>query len=119
MSIGTRLYTRLHGELVGTDQFGIRYYQEKKAPQGRRRRRWAMYPGEPDPTTIPAEWHAWIHYTTDAPLTRDVAEKPWQQEHIPNRTGSAGAYLPPGHDLRGGRRERSTTDYEGWKPDAA
>ena len=29
MSLGTLLYTWLRGELVGTDQFGNRYYREK------------------------------------------------------------------------------------------
>ena len=30
MTIGTRLFTWLHGELVGTDQFGNQYFQDRK-----------------------------------------------------------------------------------------
>lgn len=116
MSIGTRLHTWLNGEFVGEDESGIRYFQEKKQPTGRRRKRWALYPGAPDPTTVPAEWHAWLHYTVDQPLKRDTQAKPWLGEHKPNKTGSPEAYLPPGHDLRGGRRDRSSADYEAWKP---
>jgi NADH:ubiquinone oxidoreductase subunit len=117
MSIGTRLHTWLNGEFVGEDEFGNRYYQEKRQPpKGLRRRRWAMYNGAPDPTRVPAEWHAWLHYTVDQPLKRDTQVKPWLAEHKPNLTGSAGAYLPPGHDLRGGQRERTAADYEAWKP---
>ncbi len=116
MSIATHLYTRLYGEFVGKDDFGNRYFQERKAPQGRRRKRWALYAGAAEPSTIPAEWHAWLHYTTAEPLRRDQQEKPWQREHVRNLTGTNAAYLPPGHDLRGGHRARSAADYESWTP---
>lgn len=116
MSIGTRLHTWLNGEFVGKDDSGIRYYQEKKQPRDRRRKRWAVFPGAADPTLVPAEWHAWLHYTVDQPLARDTQAKPWLGEHQPNLTGRPEAYLPPGHDLRGGRRERSSADYEAWSP---
>lgn len=116
MSIGTRLHTWMNGELVGQDDAGNRYYQEKKIPTGRRRKRWVMYNGEAEASRIPPEWHAWLHYTVDQPLTRDTQAKPWLDQHQPNLTGSPQAYLPPGHDLRGGRRERSSTDYEAWTP---
>ncbi|MCH7889514.1 MAG: NADH:ubiquinone oxidoreductase subunit NDUFA12, partial [Proteobacteria bacterium] len=40
MTIGTRLFTWMRGEAVGEDEFGNRYYQERRAPtDGRRRRR--------------------------------------------------------------------------------
>ena len=49
MSIGTRLYTWLRGELVGSDEFGNRYYREKGAKALRRggglesrERRWVL-----------------------------------------------------------------------------
>lgn len=116
MSIGTRISTWLNGEQVGTDEFGNRYFQDKRQPKSGRRRRWVMYVGAPDPTSVPAEWHAWLHYTVDKPLERDLAAKPWQKEQVPNPTGTPQAYLPPGHDLRGGRRERSSADYESWTP---
>src|SRR5579862_7546931 len=52
MTIGTRLFTWWKGELVGTDQFGNRYYREKpgrrlRAGGGResRERRWVLYKG--------------------------------------------------------------------------
>lgn len=116
MTIGTRLTTWLNGELVGSDEFGNQYYQDKRVPKTGRRRRWVMYAGAADPTKVPAEWHAWLHYTTDAPLQRDTRAKPWLKGHEPNKTGTAEAYLPPGHDLRGGQRERTAADYEAWRP---
>jgi len=35
---------------------------------------------------------------------------------VPNLTGTAEAYRPPGHVLAGGQRDKATGDYEPWKP---
>ncbi|WP_142849802.1 NADH:ubiquinone oxidoreductase subunit NDUFA12 [Telmatospirillum sp. J64-1] len=117
MSIGTRLFTWIKGQLVGTDSLGNRYYTERHAPKGRRPKRWVVFAGEAEASTVPPEWHAWLHYTTEHPLTEKAAKAAeWQKPHVPNLTGTPAAYLPPGHDLRGGQRERSAADYEAWRP---
>jgi len=117
MSIGTKLYTFLHGCPVGHDQFGNQYYQTKRIPpDGERRRRWVMYAGAVDSSSVPPEWHAWLHYTTDAPLKLEV-RKPWQTTLEPNPTGTALSYRPPGHDYEGGVRAATGSDYEAWTPD--
>ncbi|HSV28032.1 MAG TPA: NADH:ubiquinone oxidoreductase subunit NDUFA12 [Candidatus Omnitrophota bacterium] len=113
-TLGTLLYTWMNGKLVGTDAGGNRYYVARSAPKGERAKRWVVYNGEVEASRVPAEWHAWLHYTADAPLKGDA--KSWQKPHEINKTGTAEAYLPPGHDLRGGRRERAAGDYEAWQP---
>ena len=115
MTIGTRLFTWAKGQLVGTDQQGNRYYVERKAVPGRKVRRWVLYKGVADGSRVPAEWHAWLHYTVDQPLEA-ATDKPWVKEHTPNFTGTNQAYLPQGHDLRGGERAKATGDYEAWQP---
>lgn len=115
MNVGTLLHTWLKGKLVGTDSAGNRYYVERSAAKGARTKRWVIYNGEAEGSKVPAEWHAWLHYTADAPLT-DAPRRSWQKPHQENLTGTNQAYLPPGHDLRGGRRERATGDYEAWRP---
>lgn len=119
MILGTLLYTWLKGELVGTDEFGNQYYRRAKGdPLYGRERRWCLYKGRAEASRIPPEWHAWLHHTTDAPLTQTAAQaRPWQKPHEPNPTGTAKAYLPRGHELRGGHRARATGDYEAWRPD--
>ncbi|KAF0221484.1 MAG: hypothetical protein FD176_3193 [Rhodospirillaceae bacterium] len=112
---GTLLFTWLKGKLVGTDTAGNRYYIERGKPAGRRPRRWVIYNGVTEASAVPAEWHAWLHHTVDAPLT-DSARREWQKPHQLNTTGTRDAYLPPGHDLRGGQRERAAGDYEAWQP---
>jgi NADH:ubiquinone oxidoreductase subunit len=116
MNIGTWLFTKLRGRLIGTDAFKNRYYEERRLrPGALRRRRWVIYAGQPEASTVPPEWHAWLHYTTDAPLP-DTGRRVWMKPHLANVTGTALAYRPPGHDYEGGNRARATGDYEAWTP---
>jgi NADH:ubiquinone oxidoreductase subunit len=118
MNIGTRLFTLLHGQSVGTDAAGNRYYQERKLRPGALRvKRWVRFNGPEEATLVPAEWHAWLHHTVDAPLA-ETARRVWQKPHLPNLTGTALSYRPSGHDYQGGHRAAATGDYEAWTPDA-
>ena len=125
MSIGTKLFTLLRGELVGTDQFGNRYYREKgrrvlKRGAGResRERRWVLYNGEVEASRVPPEWHGWLHHTVnEVPTASGQKRYAWQKDYVPNLTGTPDAYRPPGSVLRGGHRSRATGDYEPWNPD--
>jgi NADH:ubiquinone oxidoreductase subunit len=126
MSIGTRLWTWWAGELVGTDQFGNRYYRqknyrprEKGAGKFSRERRWVLYNGETEASRVPPEWHGWLHHTVAEPPPSGAPTKryPWQKEHLPNLTGTPLAYRPPGSLLRGGQRAPATGDYEPWQPE--
>jgi NADH:ubiquinone oxidoreductase subunit len=116
MSIGTRLFTWLHGRVVGTDGDGNVYYTEKPRP-GLRPRRWVIYNGAAEASAVPPEWHSWLHYTTDQPLPTQ-GRRVWQKPHLPNATGTAASYRPAGHDYQGGQRARATGDYESWTPGA-
>ena len=116
MNLGTRLFTWRHGKRIGTDPLGNIYYEDKRGRgDGLRTRRWVMYAGVPEATLVPPEWHAWLHYTTDAPIA-DAGRRPWWKPHEPNATGTAASYRPPGHDYEGGERARTTGDYEAWTP---
>lgn len=118
MTIGTHIFTWLHGKLVGRDGEGNRYYQERKAVAGRRRRRWVIYRGDVEASRVPADWHGWLHYSADQPPPPGgYPKRAWQKEHQRNLTGTAAAYRPPGHTLAGGKREKATGDYQAWKPE--
>jgi NADH:ubiquinone oxidoreductase subunit len=109
-NIGTRLHTLLYGSLLGEDAFGNRYYQNKKNG-----RRWVLYKGVPEASKVPPEWHAWLHYTADVPLTQTPRQY-WQKPHIPNLSGTRYAFRPLGHFLQGGHRAKATGDYQAWVP---
>lgn len=117
MTLGTRLFTMLRGDLVGSDSAGNKYYKDRRPAKGRRERRWVIYAGAPEASSVPADWHGWLHHRTDEPGSSRAAEKrPWQKEHVPNLTGTPAAYRPPGHVLKGAKREKATGDYEAWRP---
>ena len=113
-----RIYTRLRGRAVGSDDMGNRYFVQSKGngPLGVPRR-WVIYKDGAEASFIPPEWHGWMHYTTDIPPTEgDYHAKPWQQPHRPNMTGTADAYRPAGSILASGARPKATGDYKPWKP---
>jgi NADH:ubiquinone oxidoreductase subunit len=129
-TIGTLLDSGRHGEHVGTDAQGNRYYRAKKAkhgvysPFGDRERRWVIYEGANDASRVPAEWHGWLHGSFAEGENGGVPEsnlppaRIWEVDFTPNATGTEQAYLPQGALERGGRRAQATGDYQAWSPDA-
>lgn len=117
MITGTHIYTWFRGELVGTDEFGNRYFRGKGKPFLGREKRWVLFSGGIEASKVPPEWHAWLHHTVNAPLTETAARAPaWQKEHRPNRSGTLEAYRPAGHQIKGGHRAPATGDYQAWTP---
>ena len=113
-SVGTRFYTWRFGERVGEDSDGNVYYRHKDAKAGNR---WVVFAGAVEASSVPAEWHAWLHRSADAPPTASTPRAAYAKPHIPNLTGSPAAYRPPGHDYKGGVRAEATGDYEPWRPE--
>ncbi len=116
MSFGTWFFTLLHGEAVGTDEFGNRYFIDRRTKGKKRERRWVLYKGQPEASKVPPDWHAWLHWNAVNPPAQGAPRKAWQKPHEPNLTGTEHAYRPPGHILAGGTRARATGDYEPWTP---
>jgi len=119
-TFGTQLWTRLYGEFVGEDEFGNRYYRRSGGridPALGIERRWVIYKGIAEPTTVPSSWFGWLHHTVDTPPTSETV-KPyrWEKPHRPNLTGTPGAYRPSGSTLAKGRRPKATGDYKPWTP---
>ena len=115
-TIGTRLFTLLRGRLVGRDVLGNRYYERRDRRGIRRNRRWVLYAGADEASSVPAEWWGWLHHSTDGPLPEGV-RKTWQRPFQINLTGTEAGYRPPGHDYEGGHRARAPGDYEAWSPE--
>ncbi len=116
-SFGTWISTLLFGHKVGSDEFGNRYYSKAKGSLYGRERRWVIYNGRNEASKIPPEWHAWLHQTVDAPLSEAAAQpKKWQLGHIPNLTGTRGAYVPEGSDLATGL-QTPRRGVEAWRPE--
>ena len=83
---GTRLTIWRQGRFVGKDDFGNRYYEQKKGvgPLGVPRR-WVTYSDFAEASKVPASWHGWLHYTVDTPPTeQNYQPRPWQRPHLMN-----------------------------------
>lgn len=110
---GTLVTTWFSGVPVGTDAFGNRYYRSKDSV-----RRWVLYKGTVDASLVPPDWHGWLHHTFDEIPGGEPQVKFWERDHLPNLSGTQGAYYPPGSLARDGVRAPATGDYEPWSPDA-
>ena len=119
-TFGTQVWTWLYGEAVGEDEFGNRYYRTKGGkidPVLLFERRWVIYNGYAEASTIPPSWHGWMHHTVDTPPTLESYKpRPWQKPHRANMTGTPAALRPPGSTLAQGRRPKATGDYKAWNP---
>jgi NADH:ubiquinone oxidoreductase subunit len=115
MSALVLFFARLTGRKIGSDAYGNSYYESRrKVPVYERRRRFVVMPRGGDGSSVPPEWHAWLHHTTDAVI--ETPKYSWLRPHQPNMTGTALAYRPRGHDYSGGQRTRTGGDYEAWTP---
>lgn len=113
---GTRLWSWRHGENVGSDADGNRYFRQA-AKDGRRERRWVIYNGANEASRVPPEWHGWLHKANDmAPSERALPRKAWEKDHSANATGTAAAWKRPGVITAKVPRARASDDYEAWKP---
>lgn len=119
-TFSTQVWTWLYGESVGQDEFGNLYYRTRGGKIDRTlgfERRWVVYAGYAEPSTVPPAWHGWLHHTVDVPPTEEqYRARVWEKPHRPNMTGTPGAYRPPGSTLAKGRRREATGDYRRWTP---
>ena len=107
-TIGTFIYTLFTGKLVGSDDFGNKYYSNSKG------KRWVIYENKVESSKIPPEWHSWIHFLTNNIPSNDLKKFKWQKNHVENLTGTAKAYKPDG-SLRSDSK-KIVKKYETWKP---
>jgi NADH:ubiquinone oxidoreductase subunit len=116
--LGTKIATWFGGEEVGCDDDGHRYYRKRRPPEGRREKRWVLYPDEPEASNLPPEWHIWIHHLADFPLPEsDKLRKPCLRPYQPDRTGTAAGGLPLCPTPREGRGRPAAKTTTAWTPE--
>ena len=104
-TLGTRIKTILFGKLIGSDEYGNKYYQSKKG------KRWVIYANEIDASKIPVEWYSWIHFMPNKIENIHKLDKHiWQKPHQANLTGTDSAYYP-------NKNNKNATEkkYKSWK----
>ena len=117
-TIGARFDIGRRAALVGQDDQGNKYYEERKPSLEGRKRRYVIYVGYAEPSKVPPDWHGWLHHTFKEPPTEaPFKTRSWEKGHLPNLTGTIYARKPKGAISRGGDRQAATGDYEAWTPD--
>merc|ERR1712137_753833 len=86
-----------HGKHMGTDEFGNRYYENRKYFFGRNR--WVEYTHavgtDYDASMVPPLWRNWLmHATDETPVMAPPKERKWVDRFQYNKTGSAKEYVP-------------------------
>ena len=115
-TMGARFDIGRRAGFVGKDDLGNKYFEERKPSLEGRKRRYVIYNGYAEPSKIPPDWHGWLHHTWEEPPTKaPLPHRPWEKPHLPNLTGTAAAYVPPGSILRAEPARRA--DYEAWSPE--
>ena len=117
-TLGAMFDINRRGALVGEDEQGNRFFEERKASLEGRKRRWVIYSGLAEASRVDADWHGWMHHTIDEPpTTSPLKRQSWEKPHLPNMTGTVKAYHPKGSLAHGGDRAKTTADYQAWTPE--
>lgn len=117
MTLGTKIYTWIYGNLVGSDQFGNLYYCNSKNFESNSAKRWVIFNGEIEASKVPPHWHAWLHKTINKPPINYSHKYDWQKDHSHNSTGTAKAYYPSSHPLsKSTNSAKIKKEYEKWQP---
>jgi NADH:ubiquinone oxidoreductase subunit len=119
-TLNTRFHTWRFGEVVGHDDLGNIYYRTaggKIDPALGFERRWVIFNGPSEGSSVPPGWYGWLHHTFDVPPTQETyVSREWEMPHLPNMTGTAAAYRPAGSTLGTGVRQAASGDYQAWTP---
>ncbi len=103
-SFGTFLKTIFFGKLVGKDQYGNKYYKNRKD------QRWVVYANNIEATKITSKWYLWMHHTTNEIPSKENKRFLWQKDHQENLTGTENSYKPNKIEKSDNQKK-----YESWK----
>ncbi|KAF5948881.1 hypothetical protein HYC85_014838 [Camellia sinensis] len=85
----SKLWTKIAGlfrnrSLAGMDKAGNRYFTRKDAIDGfMKEKRWVVFKGEEDPTSIPVEWICWLNgQRKKAPTLEEMMELEARRERV-------------------------------------
>ena len=112
-TLNTQLWTWRKGNRVGADAMGNVFYRNADDS-----RRWVIFNGEAEASKVSPDWHGWLHYTYDElPTDQPLPRRAWEEDHLPNLTGTPMAWRPKGSLAAEGVRPAATGDYESWRPE--
>ncbi|MFL2801418.1 MAG: NADH-ubiquinone oxidoreductase subunit NDUFA12 family protein [Paracoccaceae bacterium] len=106
-TIGTIIYTKFFGVLVGKDEQENSYYTTIDG-----KKRWVNYKGDCDASSISPVWYSWIHKTTNIiPNSNQNIEIKKNDNLKLKKTNSSKPYHPNNF-----KNQSLYDDYIPWKP---
>jgi len=110
----TLLITKLFGKKVGEDHLGNKYFY--RLLKNKKEKRWVIYKSEPDGSSVPSHWQAWLTGTAKYIPTNKKKYK-WQKNHEPNLTGKQDAYNSL-ENIFDNNLKKKHTAYSSWNPNS-
>ena len=100
MNLALKLKIFFFYRYVGQDEFGNKYYEQKKSDV-QKSKRMVRYNGLPEASKIPGKYHGWLHHYSEKFPSDNEKKHEWQKKHLPNLTGTKYAYSPKNVSERG------------------
>lgn len=89
----TRIHLIFFARFIGEDEYRNKYFQSNKRKDYLSRyKRFCIFNGKVEASKIPAEWHSWMHYNAEAPIS--YKKQFWMKSHTPVLTGTVYAFTP-------------------------
>lgn len=102
-------------KFIGEDEYKNRYFESKHKDYLGRTKRFCIFHGIVEASKIPADWHAWMHHTTNSPI--QYKKLFWMKSHMPDTTGTLHAFIPNTHthyNVYGKSHLNKIQDYTPW-----
>ncbi|MDG1437064.1 MAG: NADH-ubiquinone oxidoreductase subunit NDUFA12 family protein [Rickettsiaceae bacterium] len=109
MSFIEKALVKFRKKKIGTDAFGNQYFVGKEVNYLGKPKRFVIYKDDKESSKVPPMWHAWLHYLSDDIPGECSKQYDWQQDYVPNLTGTKLAYNPQA-------KNSSLKKYSRWIP---
>ena len=115
MNLALRLNLLFFYKYKGQDEFGNKYYEQKKAQINRKNKRLVDYKGISEASKVPAKYHGWLHHYSDDFPKGNKKKFSWQKKHLPNLSGTQYAYKPKNINSKTTYANQNE-EYQSWTP---
>jgi NADH:ubiquinone oxidoreductase subunit len=115
MNLALRLNLFFFYNYIGHDEFGNKYYEQKKAQSNKKNKRMVNYKGINEASKVPAKYHGWLHHYSDNFPKTSKSKHKWQKQHLPNLSGTKYAYEPKNIN-QGIEHSNKSREYTSWSP---
>ena len=115
MNLALRLNLLFFYKYKGQDEFGNKYYEQRKTQINKKNKRLVNYKGIIEASKVPAKYHGWLHHYSDDFPKDNKKNFSWQKKHLPNLSGTQYAYKPKNINSKTNYANQNE-EYKSWTP---